>query len=133
MLRRVIAGVAVAVMLASAAMAGPWEDGVDAYNRGDYATALRLWRPLAEQGDARAENNLGVLYEKRWGVTQDDGEVVRWYGLAAEHGHPDAEKNLKDMYADGRGENDLALSGADRWAAIASRENLDKAISIASQ
>jgi uncharacterized protein len=44
--------------------AGPLEDGQAAYNRGDYATALKLFRPLAEQGNADAQNNLGWLYER---------------------------------------------------------------------
>ena len=44
------------------AVAGPLEDGLEAYEKGDYATALRLWRPLAEQGDADAQSNLGLMY-----------------------------------------------------------------------
>ena len=63
MWKQIIAAAVVAVMLAGAAIAGAWEDGVAAYQRGDYATALTLWQPLAERGDARAQNNLGVIYE----------------------------------------------------------------------
>ena len=55
--------------LAGTAIAGPFEDGVVAYNRGDYATALRLWRPLAEQGDTKAQFNLGLMYKNGEGVT----------------------------------------------------------------
>ncbi len=55
MLKRILAGVVLSLMLTGAAAAGPYEEGVAAYQRGDYATALRLWRPLAEQGDARAQ------------------------------------------------------------------------------
>jgi hypothetical protein len=40
----------------------PDQKGLDAYNRGDYATALREWRPLAEQGDASAQFNLVLMY-----------------------------------------------------------------------
>lgn len=54
MLKRIIAGVVLTLMLTGGAAAGPVEEGVAAYKRGDYATALRLWRPLAEQGDPRA-------------------------------------------------------------------------------
>ena len=50
------------VCAAGPAVAGPFEDGATAYAKGDYGTALRLWRPLAEQGDARAQYNLGLMY-----------------------------------------------------------------------
>ena len=59
-LKVVIFGVVLVVALTpGAAVAGPLEDGLEAYNSGDYVTALRLWQPLAEQGDAYAQNNLG--------------------------------------------------------------------------
>ena len=62
MLKRIFAGVVIAVMLTGGAAAGPFEDSAAAYQRGDYTTALQLLRPLAEQGDADAQYNLGVLY-----------------------------------------------------------------------
>ena len=49
-------------MAANGASAGPFEDGLAAAQRQDYATALRLWKPLAAQGNAEAQNNLGVMY-----------------------------------------------------------------------
>ena len=52
---------------AQGANAGPFEDGWAAYNRKDYATALSLWRPLAAQGNAWAQFNLGAIYAKRHG------------------------------------------------------------------
>ena len=56
------------VAIGGAATAGPLlEDAVAAYQRGDYATALRLWHPLAEQGDAEAQFHLGVMYESGQG------------------------------------------------------------------
>ena len=48
-------------LAAGPAVAGPFEDGEAAFSKGDYATALRLWQPLAQQGDARAQNGLGAL------------------------------------------------------------------------
>ena len=47
------------------------DEGVAAYKRGDYATALREWRPLAKQGNAKAQFVLGVMYDKGRGVPQD--------------------------------------------------------------
>ena len=73
------------------AIAAAIDDGQAAYNAGDYATALRLWRPLAEQGNARAQNNLGVMYENGKGVAQDVIEAVRWYRLAAVQGYGGAQ------------------------------------------
>ena len=48
--------------------AGPFEDGQAAYEAKDYATALRLWRPLADQGHPLAQFNLGKMYRKGEGV-----------------------------------------------------------------
>ena len=69
----------------------------------DDAEAVRWYRLAAEQGDAWAQTNLGVMYENGRGVTQDDAEAVRWYRLAAEQGHADAQYNLGWMYDTGRG------------------------------
>ncbi len=87
--------------LAAPAWAG-WDEGVDAYNRGDYAMALREWRPLAEQGHANAQFNLGFMYYNGWGAPQDDAESVRWWRKAAEQGHAMAQNNLGTMYYNGR-------------------------------
>ena len=74
-----------------------------AYQRGDYATAIRELRPLAEQGDAEAQYNLGVIYDRGQGVTQDYAEAVKWYRKAAEQGDARAQGNLGVMYSTGRG------------------------------
>ena len=74
-----------------------------AYQRGDYATALREWRPLAEQGYADAQFNLGVMYDEGRGVPQDDAEAVKWYRKAAEQGDAGAQYNLGVMYGNGLG------------------------------
>jgi hypothetical protein len=80
-----------------------FEEGMAAYERGDYATALKKWRPLAEAGDATAQNNLGAMYANGQGVPQDDEEAAKWFRLAAEQGGADAQNNLGVMYANGRG------------------------------
>lgn len=86
-----------------AANAGPYEDGLAAHQRGDFATAMKLWRPLAEQGNARAQNNLGGMYGSGQGVAQDYKEAVRWYRLAVEQGNAIAQKNLGVMYQEAHG------------------------------
>ena len=69
----------------------------------DYATAMRLWRPLAEQGNASVQFNLGVMYGKGRGVPQDYVEAVKWYRLSAAQGYDLAQNNLGFMYASGQG------------------------------
>ena len=88
-----------AVLLASTGMSvsQDFEKGGDAFERGDYATALREWTPLAEQGDADAQYNLGLMYDQGWGVSQDYRTAVKWYTLAAEQGDAYAQTNLKEI------------------------------------
>ncbi len=89
-------------MLAAPAWAD-YQAGVDAYERGDYETALKEWRPLAEQGDADAQFNLGVMYDMGLGVPQDYQEAMKWYWLAAEQGNTGAQNNLGFMYGNAQG------------------------------
>ena len=80
-----------------------YQKGLAAAQSGDYATALREWTPLAEQGDANAQYNLGVMYDRGQGVPQDYKTVVKWFKLAAEQGHVNALHNLGVMYDRGQG------------------------------
>ncbi len=79
------------------------DEVVDALQRGDYATAIRELRPLAEQGDAEAQYNLGVMYGNGQGVPQDYAEAVKWYRKAAKQGHAKAQPKLGFMYRNGQG------------------------------
>ena len=80
-----------------------FQKATDAYNRGDYATALREIKPLAEQGDADAQYNLGQMYRRGDGVLKDHKTAVKWYRLAAEQEDAGAQTGLGAMYATGRG------------------------------
>jgi TPR repeat protein len=80
-----------------------FEKGYIAFQSGEYATALREWRPLAEQGDAFTQYNLGQMYRKGKGVLQDYKTAVKWYTLAAEQGYADAQFNLGVMCDNGEG------------------------------
>jgi TPR repeat protein len=80
-----------------------YDKGMAAYKSGDYSTALRYMRPLAEQGNADAQHNLGVMYGDGDGVPQDDKTTLKWWTLAAEQGDADAQLNLGGMYGKGRG------------------------------
>jgi uncharacterized protein len=83
--------------------AGPLENAIAAYLKGDYATAERLLRPLAEQGDARAQAGLGMMYETGFGVTQDYLAAAIWYRKAADQGNARAQYNLGILYERGNG------------------------------
>jgi len=85
------------------AAAGPLDDGEAAYQRGDYAAALRIWLPLAQHGDPRAQNWLGLLYHNGEGVAQDDKTAAEWYRLAAEQDYVVAQFNLAAEYVEGAG------------------------------
>ncbi len=80
----------IALVLSIVYLAAPaWADfqaGVDAYELGNYATALHEWRPLADRGVAEAQYNLGVLYGNGYGVPQDFVQAYKWYNLAATYG-----------------------------------------------
>jgi TPR repeat protein len=97
----------IALVLSLVCLATPaWADGqagVGAYARGNYATALRVWQPLAEQGDATAQYNLGVLYDKGRGVPQDYAQARQWWEKAAIQGDANAQLYLGTLYAFGRG------------------------------
>ena len=78
--------------------------GMSAYYAGDYGTALRLLKPIAEQGDPRTETLLGFMYQLGGrGLTQDFEEAAKWYRLATAQGDPLAEYNLAFMYEHGNG------------------------------
>ncbi len=102
MMKRFLLALVLACALSAPAWAG-FDEGLAAYNRGDYKTALREFRPLAEQGDAAAQFYLGFMYETGQGVAQDDAEAVKLYRRAAEQGDADAQNNLGLMYEYGEG------------------------------
>ncbi len=85
--------VVIALALATPVAAQDFEAGDKAYNRGDYAAALREWRPLAEQGDALAQASLGVMYRLGWGVPLDYVQAHLWWSLAASQGNKNAASN----------------------------------------
>jgi TPR repeat protein len=102
---RVLAGLIAAVVTASGAAASPLDDADAAYQRGDYATALKIIGPLAAQGNVSAQVDLGTLYSSGRGVPLNDAEALMWYRRAAEKGWAEAETKLGAgaAYYSGRG------------------------------
>ena len=93
----------VLIAMAGSAVAGRLEDAAAAYQRGDYATAMLIVKPLADQGDAVAQYRVGVMYFHGEGASQDYGEAVKWFRKSADQGYAPAQYNVGVMYQRGRG------------------------------
>lgn len=115
--------IGLALYLGAPAWAG-WEEAEDAYVRGDYATALSELGPLAEQGDAGAQNLLGLMYTLGQGTLVDHGEAFGWYRRAAAQGNVEAQWRLGVMYRNGSGVpgNDVQ---AHMWFTLAAARGSD--------
>ena len=87
--------------LFSSSVFADWDAGMDAYNAGDFQTALKNWIPLAEQGDAKAQIHVFMMYSFGEGVTQDDKEAMKWLRLAVEQGDARAQLELGAVYIAG--------------------------------
>jgi len=79
------------------------QKGFSALSKGDYATALRELKPLAEKGNSFAQATLAEMYGDGLGVEQNYNTAVKWWKLAAEQGNNYAHEMLGFMYAKGRG------------------------------
>ena len=93
-------------MLAAAlgtAVGGPFEDALAAYQKGDYAIALQLFRALADDGREDAQYNLGFMYSSGKGVAQNYAEAANWFRLSADPGHAHSQYALGSMYFNGWG------------------------------
>ena len=95
-----------------------FEAGSQAYDRGEYAEAMNWYRMAADQGDADAQNSVGLMYLLGRGVPQNDAEAVRWLRMAADQGLAEAQFVLGFLYSKGRGvpQNDTE---AVRWYRMA--------------
>ena len=106
--------------------AGSLQDAIAAYQRGDYAAALRMFSRFAEQGDTTAQNMLGIMYDDGKGVAQDYAEAVKWFRKAAEQGEPGAQFMVGLRYAEGRGlPQDYAEAA--KWLRLAVAQGAPKA------
>jgi TPR repeat protein len=87
-----------AQMLGSAAaIAGPWEDGMAAYNRGDYVPAIQVFRAMAAQGNAKAQGVLGAMYRRGQGVARSPVRAFVWFSRAAARGDAGAKAELREI------------------------------------
>lgn len=89
--------------IASGALAADFSAGLKAYQAQDYATALKEWQPLAQQGDRNAQFNLGLMYLDGQGVPQDFEQAADWLRKSARKGFVKAQHDLGEMLATGKG------------------------------
>ena len=99
-IKSLFSGGVLALALFGAALAGPLEDGYAAFKRGDYAAAMQIFHPLAEQGNASARAGLGAMYYGGLGVPQDYAQALAWFRKAADQGDVFAQTGLGSMYAE---------------------------------
>ena len=113
------------VMIVGPARAG-FDEGLAAYERGDYETALKEVRRLAEQGNPLAQTLFGIMYDEGEGVPQDHVDAAKWFGEAAEQGVNYAQFRLGNMYEFGEGVTQDYVEAV-RWYRLAAEQGSSEA------
>lgn len=111
------------------AQAGEWEEGYAAYERQDYAGAVKKWRNVADTGNSAAQSILGAMYAQGQGVPQNYPAALKWYRLAAAQGDVKAQYKLGFMYAYGQG-TARNMTLAYMWSQIAMTAGHPEAVKI---
>ena len=125
--KKIIIRLTLSLLLGSGvAVATDFDKGLKAAQSGDFKTALAEWMPLAEQGNANAQRNLGLMYDNGDGVQENDKTAVKWYTLAAEQGLDQAQSNLGLMYENGIGVQENHETAV-KWYTLAAEQGLDQA------
>jgi TPR repeat protein len=122
--RNLMAVIAAATAFVASAVAGPFEDGVAAYNERFYAKAAEFWQPLADKGDAAAQYRLGALYADGKGVERNDATAFMWFRRAAEQGDAAAQYDVGSSYFSGTGvpKNDVEAA---KWFLRAANQGME--------
>jgi len=122
LLKQGLLGCLLLFALAGQAMADPLADAKQAYFAGDYAKAEKLFRPLAEQGNASAQLYLGSMYDDGQGVPLDHPEAIKWYRLAALQGNAYAQYSLGELYENGEEGVEQDYKEAVKWFRLAAAQ-----------
>jgi hypothetical protein len=124
---RTLIGLSLVSSIPTAAFAGTISDGQAAYDRGDYAEALRLFSSAAAQGDPEGQCDLALLYLTGHGVTKDLAQALHWYRLSAEQGYKESQYAVGFMYENGEGGVAKNPAEALRWYRLAAAQGNDDA------
>jgi TPR repeat protein len=114
-LRLLLLGALCCVLVANAADRSEFQAALAAYRAGDFQTAGKIWTELAARGDAAANFNLGVMYDRGQGFDQDNAKAIELYRVAAENGYAPAQFNLGASYHRGQGVERDAAQAAKWW------------------
>ena len=115
-----------AALTATAAVGGPLEDGVTAYESGAFVEAMALLLPLAEAGEPEAQFMVGQMHDFGLGVVQDDSAALTWYFTAAKLGHGGAQFGVARMLDSGEGLLQRFVESY-AWASIAADQGVPDA------
>ena len=107
---------------APVAQAGKWEDGIKAFARKEYAAAAKLFRPLAEKGNAVAQYRIAMMHKMGLGVSKDRKQAQKWSRLAAKQGNPEAQVLLGSLYYKGEGKEPDDIARAYMWYDVAATQ-----------
>ena len=121
--RALLFALAFSLFISTSVQADQLDDGINAYNQGDYTTALRLLAPLAEQGQPRAQNALGLMFNHGNGVSKNITEALKWYRKSADQGYAKAETNLGYLYENGQGVTQNYVEAANLFRKAADQGN----------
>ncbi len=124
-----LAVIALSIGFACAAGAGHLEDGRAAIKAGNFEAAFVSFGKAAEQGDAKAQYNLAIMYVRGEGVGQDDKQAANWFRRAAEQGDAGAQLGLGAMYLAGQGVNKDVVQ-AHKWSSLAAANGQKEAAKL---
>ena len=102
-MKNIFIGIVFLMSLSPVAVLADYQDGRDAFDRGDYSTALKEFEILVKQNDPRGQYALAVMYDIGEGVLQSSKEAVKYYRLAAAQDFANAQNNLGVAYDRGEG------------------------------
>ncbi len=112
------------------AWAANYEEGMQAYLNKDYALALEILQPLAENGDSQAQATLGVMYDLGHGVSKDPAQAIKWYIKAAEQGDSAVQYSVGVKYFQGQGVEQDYLKAAYWWEQSANAGSADSQFNL---
>lgn len=130
-----LASIAASTVASAQSVAERMHTAAVAYHDKDFATAIAIWRPLAEQGSAEAQTLLGAMYWSGEGVPRDHAQAAKWYLRAARQGYARAQNDIGFMYGFGEGIPPHDDVQAYKWISLAierytakNQDRLDQAI-----
>lgn len=99
-----------------------FKEATKAFAKKEYAAALKLFRPLAEKGNAMAQYQVALIHRMGFGVTKDQREAKKWSRLAAKQGNLDAQLMLANLYSKAEGQESPDVVRAYAWYEVSAKE-----------